>query len=131
MGAWRHTINTIQEIAFFIGLALFLLWIAGETAVIYLGARLACIEKLSLPRAFFAAITSGFALLLAVSFARDSVGASLPLWLAMYAVIALPVITLSFRTSVAKAVVPWLTAVLCLGTAFLAWWLLSGSPAAR
>lgn len=117
----------MQEKAFFIGLILFLLWIAGETVVIYLGARLARIESYSLPRAFVAAFVSGFGLLLAVSFARGSIGANLALWLAMYAVIALPVILLALRTSVVKAIVPWLTAVLCLGTAFFVWRLLPGN----
>ncbi len=117
----------MQERAFFIGLTVFLLWIAAETAVIYFGARLGRIRATSLPRAFFAALTSGFALLLAVSFARDSVGASLPLWLAMYAVLALPIMALCLRTGVFTVIVPWLGAVLLLAAAFLAWRLLPGN----
>jgi|GEM_PF-2518073 len=115
----------MQEKSFLIGFILFLLWIAGDTVVIYLGARLARIQRNSLPRSFVAALTSGFALLLAVSLMRDSIGANLPLWLAVYAVIAFPIIALSLRTSVAGAVVPWLLAVLCLGAALLTHWLLS------
>jgi hypothetical protein len=117
----------MQEKAFFIGLTVFLLWIAAETAVIYSGARLARIGGNSLPRAFLAALTSGFALLLVISFARDSVGASLPLWLAMYTVIVLPIIALCLRAGVFKVIVPWLGAVLLLGAAFLAWRLLPGN----
>lgn len=117
----------MPERAFFIGLTAFLLWIAAETAVIYVGARLAHIEGRSLSRSFVAALVSGFALLLAVSFARDSVGASLPLWLAMFAVITLVVIPLCLRTAVFKVVIPWLGAVLLLVIAFLAWRLLQGN----
>lgn len=117
----------MQEKAFFIGLAVFLVWIAGETVVIYFGARLARIESISLPRAFVAAFVSGFGLLLAVSFARGSIGASLLIWLAMYAAIALTVIALALRATVFKVIIPWLGAVLLLGAAFFVWRLLPGN----
>jgi FtsH-binding integral membrane protein len=117
----------MPERAFFIGLAAFLVWIAAETAVIYVGARLARIGNGSVQRAFVAALVSGFTLLLAVSFTRDSVGVNPTLLLAMFAVIALVVIPLCLRTAVIKVVIPWLGAVLLLGIAFLAWRLLPGN----
>ncbi|MBN2224700.1 MAG: hypothetical protein JW765_08525 [Deltaproteobacteria bacterium] len=116
----------MQEKAFFIGFILFVLWIAGAAFVIYLWARLAQIEGGSFWRALVASLTSGFLLLVTVSIARGSIGANLSLWLAFYAVIALPVIKRVLRTTLAKAVVPWLGAALFLGVALLVWHLFPG-----
>ena len=70
----------MQEKQFFIGFILFFVWILASTLSIYLGARLAHIEKNTLWRSFFVAFVSGFLLLIVVSITRDTIGANLFVW---------------------------------------------------
>ena len=116
----------MQEKQFFIGFILFFVWILVSTLSIYLGARLAHIEKNTLWRSFFVAFVSGFLLLIVVSITRDTIGANLFIWFVLYAAIALPVIKWVIRTNFKKIVIPWIFAVLCLGIAFLIWHFLFG-----
>ena len=122
----------MQEKAFFMGFILFFAWVAATTLAIHLGARFRRIEGNSPWRAFFAAFTSGFALLLAISFASGNpMGKNPVLWLVLYAVIALPVIMSALRTTFMKAAVPWIFAVLCLGASLLTWHFFSGGIMGR
>jgi hypothetical protein len=114
-------IFAMQERAFFIGFILFFLWIFTTTFVLYLTTRKTHIEGNPLWRSFFGAFVSGFLLLIAVSVTRNSIGANLFIWFALYAVISFPVLQWALRINFTKAIIPWAGAVLCLGFAFLAW----------
>ncbi len=109
----------MEEKQFFIGFILFFVWILASTLSIYLGARLAHIEKNTLWRSFFVAFVSGFLLLFVFSITGDTIGTNLLIWVVLYAAIALPILKWVIRTTFKKIVIPWIFTVLCLGIAFL------------
>jgi hypothetical protein len=118
----------MPEKQFFVGFIFFLVWILAGTLSIYLGARLAHIERNTPWRSFFAAFVSGFLLLFAFSVTGDSIGTNPFIWIVIYAAIVLPILKWVIRATFKKIVIPWVFAVLCLGIALLIRHILLGIP---
>jgi hypothetical protein len=102
----------------------------GTTLTNWVGARLAHVEGRSLWRAFFTALTTAFASVIIISMSAERFERNWLYWSAVYTVVAALIVKPALRTTVKKALLPWLFSVLFVAAVFVMRYFFLGVPAA-